>query len=149
MTNWIVPVSTFYFAELKKDRVLVSSFAEDTKLHLTDPEDVGGFAVKAFTEKESGLKGEIVKIASEGLTIGECADVMSEVSGVKIGWKIKSDEDIEKEKNVSPLVAGQLWGRYDGTRVDIEKVKSYGVPLTSFREFLENHKEQVLAAIEN
>jgi hypothetical protein len=33
---------------------------------------------------------------------------MSRVLGVTIGWRIKSEEDIEKEKNVNPLVASQL-----------------------------------------
>ncbi|TVY26032.1 NmrA-like family domain-containing protein [Lachnellula hyalina] len=149
MKNWIAPVSHFYFAELKGEKVLVTAFAQDTKIDFTAAEDVGSFAVKALTEKDSGLEGKIVPIASEGLTIGESADVMSEVSGVKIGWKLKSEEDIEKEKNVNPKVATQLWQRYDGTRVDIEQVKSYGIPLTSFKQFLENNKEQLLAAVQD
>lgn len=149
MTNWIAPVAGFYFAELKGEKELISSFGEDTEIHLTDAEDVGGFAVKAFTEEGSGLRGKVVPVASEALTIGECAEAMSGVSGVKIGWMIKSEEDIEKAKNFSPLVATQLWQRYDGSKVDIEEVKSYGVPLTSFKQFLENHKEQLLAAVQD
>jgi hypothetical protein len=72
--SWTIlqPVSAFYFKELKEEKVLASSFVEDTKIRLTDPEDIGSFAVQTFTEKEGELKGEIVKFASEGLTTGVC-----------------------------------------------------------------------------
>lgn len=148
MTNWIMPVSQFYFAELKKEKVIVMSVAEDTVLDLTAPEDIGSFAAKALSEEESGLENRIIKVAGERLTVGECADVISQVSGTKVGFRIKSDEDIEKEKNASPLVASQIWGKLEGSKIDLEQVKSYGVPLTTFKQFLENHKEQILAAVE-
>lgn len=144
MTNWVAPVSAFFWPALKSDKILTTCFAPDTKIDLTAPEDVGGFALKAF---EGGLNGEIVKIASEAPTIGECAEIMSQVLGVKISTQFTSEEDIEAQKNANPLVSAQLWGKYDGCRMDYDKMKAYGVPLTSFKEFLEIHKEQLVAAL--
>jgi len=145
MTNWIAPVGPHYFSELRKDKVLDVSLGEDTKIDVTAPDDIGSFAVKAF---KGALEGQIVRVASEGLTIEECARVVSEVSGVKVGWRIKSEEEIEAQKDFNPLVASQIWQRLEGSKVDLEKLRSYGVPLTSFKQFLESHKERLIEAIE-
>lgn len=145
MTNWIAPVGPFYFSELKKHKVLDVSLREGTVIHVTAPEDIGSFALKAF---EGGLEGQIIRVASEGLTIGECAGFVSEVSGRKVGWRIKSEEEVEKEKDFNPLVASQIWQRTEGGQVGLEKVRSYGVPLTSFKQFLEDHRERLIEALE-
>jgi uncharacterized protein YbjT (DUF2867 family) len=145
MTNWIAPVGPFYFSSLKKHKVLDASLREDTIIHVTAPDDIGSFALKAF---EGGLEGQIIRVASEGLTIGECARVVSEVSGRKVGWRIKSEEEVEREKDFNPLVASQIWQRTEGGQVDLEKVRSYGIPLTTFKQFLESHKERLIEAIE-
>ncbi|TVY80894.1 NmrA-like family domain-containing protein [Lachnellula suecica] len=145
MTNWIAPVGPFFFSELKKDKLLDVALREDTIIYITAPDDMGSFALKAF---EGGLSGEIIRVASDGLTIGECASVVSEVSGVKVGWRIKTEEEVEKQKDINPLVASQIWARDEGPKVDLEKVRGYGIPLTGFREFLESHKEGLLEAID-
>ena len=67
-----------------------------------------GACGEALTEKNSGLRGQIVRVASEGLAIGETAGIMSEVAGLKIGWKIKANEELEALNNAHPLVASQL-----------------------------------------
>ena len=148
MTNWVAPNSFFYCQELQKEKVMVTAFGADTKIDLTSPADVGSFAVEALTQQDGSLKGKIVRLAGDELTIGEIADEMSRISGTEVTVRTRSDEEIEKLKGSNPLVGSQLWQRVDGSQVDLEEVKSYGVKTTTFKEFLESNKEALVTALD-
>jgi hypothetical protein len=148
MTNWVAPMSGYYWQELKKEKTMETAFGPETKISLTSPGDVGSFAVKALTESKGVLKGKIVRLASEELAIGEMAEEMTRISGVKVKVRIRSDEEIERLKCSNPLVGTQMWQILDGSGVNLEKVKKYGVKMTTFKEYLETNKEDLVAALE-
>lgn len=148
MTNWISPVSKWYWAELAAEKILVTAFGPETKVHLTDPADIGRFAVEALTSTSGVMVGKVIKVAGDELTIGEIAEAMTLVAGVEVSVKIRSDEEIEKLKGSNPFVASQLWQRLDGSRVDLQQVKSYGLEVTTFRKFSEANKAALLSALD-
>lgn len=49
---------------------------------------MGRFAVKALVEKSAALDDKIVRVASDGLTFGEVAEVIASVARkeVKVYW---------------------------------------------------------------
>ncbi|KAH6673853.1 hypothetical protein B0J14DRAFT_58166 [Halenospora varia] len=146
MTNLISPGSDFYFPELKEERKLIVAWAEDTKLQLTAPDDVGRFAGR-FLGKGMGwevMQGKKVRIASEELDVREICGVIREVGDVDVGYRIRSDEEIKGMTNMVPMCNTQWWQRVWGTRVDLEEVRGYGVELTMLREFLEGKSELLL-----
>jgi uncharacterized protein YbjT (DUF2867 family) len=148
MTNCTAPVSLFYWAELKDQKTLLTALGKDTIVQLSAPEDTGLFAVRALTAPApENFIGKTVRIASEEMTISEIAQRMSSASGVEVYSKIRSDEEIEGLKLVHPIVATQLWMRDDGMGVNMEEVRGYGLPLTSFEDFLKSKKPELLQAL--
>lgn len=152
MNNWISPMAKWYWPELAREHTLLTAFAADTLVHVTDPDDIGRFAVAALTSEATGLNGEVIRVAGDELTIVEIAREMSRVSGTEVKVKIRSDEEIDRLKGNNPFVLSQLWQRLTpiggGSQVDLGKVRSYGVPVTSFKEFLERHREALIEAFE-
>ncbi|KAH7310267.1 hypothetical protein BKA65DRAFT_164779 [Rhexocercosporidium sp. MPI-PUGE-AT-0058] len=147
MTNWTMAARSYYWRVEDGEKMITSAFARETVLDLTCPNDVGMFAARAFIEDDGGLKGRIMRVASESLTVGKMAMDMSKVAGkeIKVYWL--SDEEIEEARNASPMIAMQLWQRSDGSRVDLDEVKGFGIKLTSFKEYLERNKESLDAAL--
>ncbi|KAF4635987.1 hypothetical protein G7Y89_g2116 [Cudoniella acicularis] len=150
MTNWVAPNSVGCWGEeLKKKRVLINAYAENTIVDLTDGEDIATFAWVFFDKEKGweGMEGKLVKVASEGLTISEIAKAMTDVGGVEVGVKFREMGEIEHLRPVHPIVATQWWQRVDGTMVDFKEVKSYGLKLTPFKAFLERNKPALLEAL--
>lgn len=147
MTKWIAPSSAFFWPDLKQRNIMVSAFGRATKVHLTDPDDIGSFATKSFTT-EHNLAGEIVRIAGDELNISQIAEVMSEVSGVCIGVEYRPEEEIQDLKGKHPIVAAENWQNLSGTQVDLKRVSDYGVQVTSFKGFLQKHTGALVAALE-
>ncbi|KAH8659224.1 NAD dependent epimerase/dehydratase [Tricladium varicosporioides] len=146
MTNLISPGSDFYFPDLKQEKKLVVAWAEDTKIQLTAPEDVGRFAGR-FLGMEDGWEEMLrrrVRIASEELDVREICGIIKEVGDVDVGYRIRSETEIEEMKNVVPMCSTQWWQRVWGTGVDLEEVKHYGIKLTGLREFLRGKADLLL-----
>lgn len=55
-----------------------------------------------------------------------------------------SDEQIEAQKKANPFIMGQLIMRNMKDMVDIEDVKSWGVPLSTFDAFVERERQSIL-----
>lgn len=150
MTNWREKKRGYYWKEDEEtgEKMLASAFGDDTVVDLSCPEDIGRFAVKALTEENNGgLKGKIVRVASEGLTIKQLAEVMSAVAGKQVRVWEWSEEEVEELRNKSPMVGMQLWAKSGGSRVDFDEVRGHGVKLTSFKEFLEDGREALLETL--
>ncbi|KAA8756848.1 NmrA/HSCARG family protein, partial [Priestia megaterium] len=70
------------------------------------------------------------------------AEIISEVTGKEIKISTLSVEEA-LEQGVHPLsVRGQEWDNVAGYNVDIDLLKTYNIKLTSFKEFVEKHKDQ-------
>lgn len=145
MTNWINPVSGWYWPDLVQEGVMRTAFAEDTQVHLVSPEDVGTFAGEALTAQN--LDGEVIRLAGDSLTIGQIAMQMSEISGKQVKVAYIDEEERERMKGKNPMVESQNWQRLDGSRVDFPKLRSYGLRTTTFRQFLEGNKEALVTAV--
>jgi hypothetical protein len=76
LSNLVAPVSPGYFRELASQHVVRSAYRPDTEIAITDPVDLGKFAVAAFlTPKGAMLEwenraGGVSRDANDG---GDCA----------------------------------------------------------------------------
>ncbi|KUJ06738.1 NAD(P)-binding protein [Mollisia scopiformis] len=147
MSNWLSPVAAFTWGEeLKTDKVLLNAFGKGTKIELCAADTVGRFAVPAL-EGRGDMQGKIIKLAGESLDMDEIARVVSEVGGVEVKVRYRSEEEVERLKGVSPIVATQVWQRVDGSGADVEEVRKWGIEMMGFKEYLGEHRDSLRAAL--
>ena len=151
LPNLVAPVSRGYFRDLAAKHVLNCAYRPDTRIAVTDPADVGQFAVRAFLEPDSAGVGvervwdrKVVPVAClERPTMDEVARAMADVSGREVRVDFLSEEDFWERRGREALVASQGWARDGWLDVDVDEVRSYGVEMGTLRGFLEREKEAV------
>lgn len=146
MSNFLIPAASFMFPELMAEGRLVSSYTPDTKILLVDPEDIGGFSFAAFSNPQK-FGGKGIDIATEKLGVQQIATLMEKVSGKKIEVRFRTEEEVEAQRGANPIIESQVKLRNHPPWVNIQEVKSYGVPLRSFEEYLEKEKDRLQKTI--
>ncbi len=132
MTNWTAPTSLGHWKSLESEGVMIASFGPETKIPLIAPEGMGAFVLKAFESKTGRSRGKIVGLASEELTLHEIVALMSDISGKEVSAKLRSLVETKALLKVDPYAATQYWAAVDGSGVDYEEVKGYGIELMGF-----------------
>lgn len=142
LTNLLPPIVHAFYPEFK-DRRFVNSYGPDCVLPLVDPDDIGAFIAAAF-EDPAKFGEKIVSIAGELVRVDDMLRLLAKASGKPIDVVYRTAEETEKNKS-NPFIAGHLVCIGLDKYVDMEEVKSWGVPLTSYAQFLEKHKEEIKA----
>ncbi|KAH8911162.1 NAD(P)-binding protein [Coniochaeta sp. PMI_546] len=140
MANFIKPKAAIMYPSLVNDGVWVTAISADSLLPLIDTEDIGRFAVAAFQEPERF--GE-VDLVWEYRTPGEVIDALSRAAGRELKLKVLTDEEVEEESKTNIFIKAQRTVGDLDRFVDLDQVRSYGVQMTTFPEFLEREKEGV------
>ncbi|KAF1842155.1 NAD(P)-binding protein [Cucurbitaria berberidis CBS 394.84] len=139
LTNLLPPVVYWMYPEFK-DRKFVNSYGPDCVLTLVDPDDIGAFVVAAFEDPKK-FGGQTISVVGENVRVDKILVELERVSGQTIKAVYRTPEETEKARS-SPFVAGQITSIGLAKWVDLEGVKSWGVPLTTFAQFLEKHKDE-------
>lgn len=143
MTNLTAPLVNFMFPDLLQG-YFISSYKPDTLLPHVDPEDVGTFAAAAF-ENPSKFEGKIITVVGELKSVDDTIRDICQAAGKEIRVTYRTEEETMKElQSNNPLTAGQILTNDLSNWVDMDVVRSWGLPLTSFPEFLERNKESVV-----
>jgi uncharacterized protein YbjT (DUF2867 family) len=140
LTNLLAPLVHFMYPNMKEGK-LVNSYGPDCIMTLVDPDDIGAFVAAAFDDP-GRFGGQVVTVVGENMRFDDMMKEFSEASGTPFEIVYRTAEETEKEKD-SPFVAGQAICIGLDKYVDLDKVKSWGIPLTSFKQFLEKHKHEL------
>jgi uncharacterized protein YbjT (DUF2867 family) len=143
LTNLLPPMVYGMYPEFKDGRKFLNSYGPDCVLTLVDPDDTGAFVTAAFEDPKK-FGGRTVAVVGENMRVDDMLKKLEEASGRPIDVIYRTPEETEKVKS-NPYVAGHLVCIGLDQYVDMEEVKSWGVPLTSFAEFLEKHKNEIRA----
>lgn len=115
--------------------VLTLPLSPDRKIQMIALSDVGEFAAQAFLRPEEFL-GEEVDLAGDALTMLSAAAMLSAALNRPIRYIRMPDESAELEMG-RDLARMYRWFERHGTDIDIEALRDrYGIPLTSFPEYL-------------
>ncbi|KAJ4118850.1 hypothetical protein NW768_010588 [Fusarium equiseti] len=136
MCNFLQPKVNMMYPDLIPDGVLKTAFTPETRLPQVDVEDIGKFAVAAFRDPEWFNK-QFVPIASEKLSLDEIMQQLGEATGRSFSSAFLTDEEIEEKMATDMFVAMQLMARDLEDKVDIGSVRSWGIPLITFKDFLD------------
>ncbi|KAK5991120.1 NmrA-like family domain-containing oxidoreductase ptmS-like protein [Cladobotryum mycophilum] len=141
MSNFIQPMVRLQTGLVEHGR-WSSALQESTRLPLVDPDTIGKFACTAFMNPAKFGSQEI-EIMDEFLVPSQVLQKLSAATGRDLQPVYMSDEEIKAQKATNPFIMGQLLMRDMAQFVDLDKIKSWGIPLSSFDAFIEREKKRV------
>lgn len=119
-----------------------TAFLRETKLPMLDHDDVGKFATEAFLCPQEFHRQEI-EIASELLTVDDIIAALRAATGKDLKVVYLSENEIQYLAAKGSPTAWQVHLRKLASYVDLEKVRSWQIPLGTFVAFLEREKHGV------
>lgn len=140
-TNVSLPVVDVMYPGLSEGK-FVNSYQPDWLFPTVDPDDIGAFTAHVFNNP-SKYTGRHVNIVSEEVTAAEIFSEIERASGKKLDIHYRTKEEHERDSG-SPFVIGQTLMKDLEGIADMNEIRSHGVPLTTFRQFLENNKDTVV-----
>ncbi len=143
MTNYLAPVIDMY-GDFARTGTWKTALREDTQIPLIAPVTMGAFGAAALLNPEK-YQGREIGYADQLLSPRQVVEELSRAGGKKLDIYFYTEEEVDSLKSVNPFVGGELITRRVVRFVDIEKVQAEGIPLTSFREFLEGEKTRAVA----
>lgn len=141
MANYFEPFVMMY-PSLVNEGVWTTALTPTTLLPKVDTVTIGRFGGEALLNPERFHEKEIL-YADEWLTPDEVMEKLSKAVGRELKTNFLTDEEIDAQKDTNPFITGQLIMRDMGKLTSLEEVKKWGIPLSSFDEFLEREKEAI------
>jgi uncharacterized protein YbjT (DUF2867 family) len=139
-TNFTLPFVYWMYPEMKQGK-MVNSHGADAVMPLVDPDDIGAFATAAFNDPAK-FGGQTITVVSENLRFHDMMEEFSRACGHRFEVVYRTEEEDRSLKD-NIFVSGQLMGRGSEKLVNMEEIKKWGIPLTSFKQFLEKHKRDL------
>ncbi|EIV3154547.1 NmrA/HSCARG family protein [Escherichia coli] len=141
MEDIIPPMVDFMFPTLSERGVFDTAIELDTPLDWIAAKDIGAFAAAAFNDP-ARFNGHEIDLASQSVTIEELAAKIAEATGKPVS-AVTSSEDEMLARGDHPLhVRSQVWNNVEGYKVDLNAVRSWGVPLTTLDEFIKQNQDK-------
>lgn len=141
MDNFMQPKADVLFPQLRQG-LIVTPIAPRSRLQLICGDDIGAFARAAF-EQPARFDRKILELATDDLTIGDIAAVLSRELGRSVSARSVSPEEAQKAGLFPGWVRAQEWINEVGYHADIGALKPHGVPLTSFPEWVRRHASEI------
>lgn len=143
MSNYLSPLAPFFFPELLSQGIFRTALTPDTPTMLISPDDVGCFAAAALTQPDR-FHGQEIELGAEALKPPQIVAALSTASGRQIEAQYMAKEEVEKLIPESHIIAAQTYFNERSARMDaVALQKRWGITLTSFADFLEQHEEEV------
>ncbi|KAL5339539.1 hypothetical protein BJX70DRAFT_363919 [Aspergillus crustosus] len=141
MTNYLAPFVRMYPGLVEKGEHTTASLP-DTIIPMVDPSIIGKFAVAAFQDP-SRFNAKEIELASELLVLGDIMRSLTKATGTEKKVNYMSQDEIDIQVKTNPFLSSQLIARNMAECVNMDEVRSWGIPLGTFDEFLEREKERV------
>ncbi|KAH7088012.1 hypothetical protein FB567DRAFT_523499 [Paraphoma chrysanthemicola] len=140
MTNLLPPLVSWMFPGVNNGK-LVNSYGPDCLMDLIDPDDIGAFVAAAF-EDPTKFSGQTITLVAENVRFDDVVKQLAQTSGQPFEAVYRTPEESEELKN-NPLIAGHLLCIGLDRFIDLDESRRWGIPLTSFAQFLEKHKHEL------
>ena len=145
MENFIAPKVGWMFPLLADGELLVAS-AAGTEVGMIAAADFGD-AVAAIAQDPERFAGAEIELGGDALTFPQIADVLTEVTGRQVTASCRSADEVDARLGRKSWSATQTWLDAVGYPARPEHAAAHGLDVpTSFRQWAEEHREQLLAA---
>ncbi|KAG4271009.1 hypothetical protein FPRO04_02990 [Fusarium proliferatum] len=139
MANYVEPFVRMY-PDLVDKGVFATAMTPNTVLPLTDTVTIGKFGGEAFLHPAK-FHGKEITYADEWIEVEAILQKLSKAVGRDLKGEYLSDEEIMDQKATNPFIAGQLVMRDMAKLATKEEVEVWGIPLSTFDEFLERETQ--------
>lgn len=142
MENLVPPMVDLMYPSLAERGRFETAIEADTRNDWIAAQDIGAFAAAAFAEPER-FHGHEIDLAAESLTFPEIATKINKVTGKSVSAITLSKEELLKKSPYGELIyKSEVWNNVEGYKVDLDAVRSWGVPLTTLDQFIEQHHDK-------
>lgn len=138
MSDFFGP-SAIWYGNLTTTGVFETAQRKGATTPFVDPDDIGAFAAAALTDPEK-FGGQKVDVHTEVLTLENAISMLGAATGKDLRVRFLQDEEIEEKAKVDVFTQVQMVMRDTAALVTMDSVTGWGVPVGSFRNFLEREK---------
>jgi uncharacterized protein YbjT (DUF2867 family) len=142
MDNFAQPKASFMFPHLRAGQI-VTALLPGTRMQLIAADDVGAYAAAAFLDP-ARFDRQDIDLAVEALTMDEVAATLSRMLDRHVSARSVSPDEAIAAGLFPGWVRSQEWTNEVGYRADIAALARYGVPLTSFADWVRRHSAEIL-----
>ncbi|MBB5234138.1 NmrA/HSCARG family protein [Deinococcus budaensis] len=141
MEDIVPPMADLQFASLREHGRFETAIAADTGIDWIAAQDIGAFAAAAFADPER-FHGHEIDLAAETFTLPDVAAKITQATGKPVSAVTLSEEEALAKPYGELSFKHESWNNVEGYKVDLEAVRSWGVPLTTLDQFIEQHREK-------
>lgn len=142
MANFTQPKMAITYPGLDTTGVFTNSFGKETLIPMIDHDDIGKFGAAALLDP-ARYDQHAIGLASELLTVDQIVTELSKATSKKISAHYLSDEEFEVETAKNSPASWHRLLQDLAQFVDMEDLRTWGIPLNSFTDFLEREKDIV------
>lgn len=141
MENIVPPQADIQYPTLRERGRFETAIAADTRIDWISAQDIGEFAAAAFAEPER-FHGHEIDLAAESLTMPEIAARMSAATGKTVLALTLSEQETLSRPHGALQFQHESWNNVEGYKVDLDAVRSWGVPLTTLDQVIEQQRDR-------
>lgn len=144
-TNYLTPRSPQY-GDFYETGEWANALRKETKLAVIDMATVGAFAAAALADDSGRFDGQELPLADELIPVDEILASLGRVSGRQLRARFYTDQEVAELLKVMPPLLSHVNIRNQADFTDMERLKSFGVPLSSFDAFLDREQDAIRSA---
>lgn len=135
MENLVPPMVDAMWASLRERGQFETAIEADTGFDWIAADNIGAFAAAAFADPER-FHGHEVDLAAECATLPEVAAKIAKATGKPVSAVTLSEAEVLAQPYASLTFKHESWNNVEGYKVDLDAVRSWGIPLTTLDEFI-------------
>jgi uncharacterized protein YbjT (DUF2867 family) len=141
MEDLVPPQVDIQFPTLRAHGRFETAIAANARIDWIAVDDVGAFAAAAFAEPER-FHGHEIDLAAQAFTLPEVAARIGKLTGKPVSAVTLSEEETLAKPHGAMLFKHESWNNVEGYKVDLDAVRSWGVPLTTLDEFIAQNRDK-------
>jgi uncharacterized protein YbjT (DUF2867 family) len=141
MEDIVPPMVDLMFASLRERGRFETSIEPDTGLDWISAEDIGAFASAAFADPKR-FHGHEIDLSAECTTLPGVAAKITEATGKPVSAVTFSEDEMLAQGYHPGVVASQVWDNVEGYKVDLDAVRSWGLPLITLDHFIAQNRDK-------
>ncbi|MBV7417242.1 NmrA family NAD(P)-binding protein [Comamonas sp. CMM03] len=141
MEDIVPPQADMQFASLRQRGRFETAIAADSGIDWIAADDIGAFAAAAFADP-ARFNGHEIDLAVERATLPEVAAKMSVATGKPVSAMTLTDDELLDRPYGSLATQSESWNNVEGYKVDLNAVRSWGVPLTTLDQFIARNRDK-------
>ncbi|MFP5076620.1 NmrA family NAD(P)-binding protein [Rhizobium sp. YIM 134829] len=141
MEDIVPPQVEVQFPSLRELGRFETSIAADSGIDWIAAKDIGAFAAAAFIDPDR-FHGHEIDLAAETFTLPEVAAKIAKATGKPVTAVTLSEEEALAKPHGAMMRQHESWNNVEGYKVDLDAVRSWGIPLTTLDQFIEQNRDK-------